>query len=279
MEIKIVKNDNIEIYTESFGNPTNPAVILIMGASASMIWWDEKFCKKIAEKGFFVIRFDNRDTGCSSCYEPGNPKYDVMDMTQDIVNVLSAYNIERAHIIGMSLGGMLAQILSICHPEKVITLTLVSSSVWDDNPDLPSISERILQYHSSAGNIDWGNKNEIVKYMVGGWKLLNGSRHPFNEKQANQLAEIEINRARNLLSMFNHALLKGGESLYGKSKNIDKPTLIIHGTEDPVLPFVHALEIEKTIKNSKLVKLEGAGHEIHASDWELILCELEKHIK
>lgn len=127
--------------------------------------------------------------------------------------------------------------------------------------------------------MSWDVRDSVINYMVGGWKLLNGSKWEFDEERALELAETEYDRANNLMSMFNHALLKGGESLYGKSKGIDMPTLIIHGTEDPVLPYEHGLALKNTIPNSKLITLNGRGHEIHYNDWQQIIKSIIEHTK
>ncbi len=268
---KRVKKNKIEICTESFGDTRNPSLLLMMGAGASMVWWDTEFCQKLADKGFHVIRYDNRDMGQSSCSVPFQPDYDVLNMADDVLNILDAYQIEKAHLAGMSLGGMLAQITAIRNPERVSSLTLISSSVWDDLPYLPQIDKLVIEYHSSVAGLDWEDKEAIISYMVDGWQLLNGSRHPFEEKQARKLATTEVERANNLHCMLNHSLIQGGESLYGKSKEITIPTLIIHGTEDIVLPFAHAEALHHTIPHSELMPLNGAGHEIHRLDWDTVI--------
>ncbi len=104
MTEKIFKINGIDICTESFGNPKNPAILLIMGATCSMVYWDEEFCEQLANSGAFVIRFDNRDVGRSVAYEPGTSNYSVTDMAEDAIGVLDAYHIDQAHLFGMSLG-------------------------------------------------------------------------------------------------------------------------------------------------------------------------------
>lgn len=273
----ILQFDEIEICTETFGNPKNPAILLIMGASASMIWWDTEFCQHLADKQRFVIRFDNRDVGRSTTYDPGTTNYNVVDMVNDSLKVLDHYKISKAHIVGMSLGGMLAQLIALLHPERALTITMIASGIWDENPELPVIDEKILNYHSAASEINWNHKSATLEFMVGGWRLLNGSKHLFDESRAYKLAEIEFDRAKNLLSMFNHALLRGGEEYYGKAKDIKIPALVIHGTEDPVLPLPHPQVIANTIPDSRLLLLEGRGHEIHFNDWDLIINEIISH--
>jgi pimeloyl-ACP methyl ester carboxylesterase len=268
---KFVHTKDVSLCTESVGNPAHPAVLLLMGANASMVWWDREFCERLANQGFFVIRYDHRDVGESTTYPPGEPPYSVLDMVDDALSIVDAYSIEKAHLIGMSLGGMLAQLVAIQHPGRVLSLTLIASSVWDHLPDLPIIDQRILDYHAQASSLDWQDKQQVVAYLVEGWRLLNGSKHSFDQVRASQLAQTEIQRACNLLSMYNHALLKGGEQLYGRAKEIALPTLIIHGTEDIVLPYPHALALLEAIPHAQLLPLAGRGHELHYQDWNLII--------
>lgn len=273
----IIQVDGIELCTESFGSPQHPAILLIMGAAASMVWWDVEFCRQLADKGRFVIRYDNRDVGRSTAYPLGAPAYGMEDMADDALRVLNHYKIDKAHFVGMSLGGMIAQLVALRNPERMLTMTLISSSVWDTGHDLPPIDKKVLDYHANGKLVNWSDEQSAVKYMAGGWKLLNGSKHPFDEKQATRLAETEYHRARSFLSMFNHALLKGGESYYGKASFISMPALVIHGTEDPVLPFPHGKALERAIPNARLIALEGRGHEIHHNDWDYIIESIAAH--
>lgn len=274
---KILKINNVEICAESFGNAEDPPILLIMGASASMIWWDEVFCQRLADRDRFVIRYDNRDVGRSTCYEPGNPEYTVEDLADDALGLLDAYNINKAHIAGMSLGGMIAQLLAMRNPDRVLTIIPIMSGIWDDRPELPTIDQKILDYHAGAANLDWENREEVIKYLAEGWGLLSGSKHGYEKERAYKLAKTEVGRARNLLSMFNHALLKGGESYYGKVYEIKVPTLIINGDEDPVLPPPHSQAIAEEIPGAKLLTLKGVGHELHYEEWDPIIDAMIKH--
>ncbi|MGE5428405.1 MAG: alpha/beta fold hydrolase [Methylococcaceae bacterium] len=274
-----IKSGSVDICTENFGKAAHPAILLIMGATASMVWWDEEFCERLALERFYVIRYDNRDVGRSTTYPPGELSYSVMDMAQDVLAVMDAYQLKKAHLVGMSLGGMLAQLAAIQHPERISSITIISSSIWDDKPELPGIDPAVLAYHASAGDLDWDDEEKVIDYLAGGWRILNGSRHPFDEKRTQELAQTELQRARNLLSMFNHSYLTGGEALYGRSAEIKVPALIIHGTEDKVLPFEHALELHKILPHARLLELKGAGHEIHRLDWHLIIDAIAEHTR
>jgi pimeloyl-ACP methyl ester carboxylesterase len=277
---KIIKiKPDVEICTESFGDTSHPAILLIMGASASMVWWDEEFCRGLADRGRFVIRYDNRDVGRSTVYRPGAPQYTVEDLADDAVKVLDDYGIHKAHLVGMSLGGMIAQLVALRDSQRVLTLTLMMSSVWDDNPNLPPIDKKVLEYHAAGTSVNWSDAQTAIPYMVEGWQLLSGSKHQFNAQRTYQLAEIEFNRARNLVSMFNHALLQGGEAYYGKMNDIKAPTLIIHGTEDPVLPYAHGQALAESIAGATLLALEGVGHEIPKPEWNRIIDAIITHTK
>src|SRR5690606_37877023 len=104
MNERIITVDDVELYTESFGNKDNPAILLVAGATVSMLYWDEEFCQRLADKGFYVIRYDNRDVGKSTFYKTGTTPYDIVDLTDDAIAVLDGYKIENAHFTGMSLG-------------------------------------------------------------------------------------------------------------------------------------------------------------------------------
>jgi pimeloyl-ACP methyl ester carboxylesterase len=274
----IVSANGVELCTEAFGSPAHPAVLLIMGASASMVWWPDGFCAALAEGGRYVIRYDNRDTGRSPAWPPGQPGYSLDDLAGDAIGILDAYGIERAHVAGMSLGGMIAQMLALSRPERVTSLSLLMSSVFGpDNPDLPRCDERVLAHYRSADKLDWSDRAAVVDYMVCGWRLLSGSAHPFDEAAIRAIAEREAARAKNLLSMFNHALLQGGEQWYGKIGRISVPTLVIHGTEDPVLPYPHGVALAREISDARLLSLQGTGHELHKNDWGTIVAAILDH--
>lgn len=276
MKQQFVHVNQVEIYTESFGNPQDPAVLLIMGAMSSLDWWDEEFCERLAEKGRFVIRYDHRDLGESTVYQPGTSNYSITDLADDAIGVLDAYSIEKAHITGMSLGGMIGQIMAVKHPERVLSLCIIASSVFGtEQASLPQMDQSILDYHSKSASIDWSDREASIAYLAGGWNTLSGSK-PFEKERMFKLAEREYSRAKQIQSRFNYVLLGGGEEYLDRMKEIRVPVTIIHGTDDPALPFEHALALSKAIPHSELVKLEGTGHEIHREDWDTIIESIVK---
>lgn len=267
---KLIKTNGVNICTECFGESENPAVLLIMGATASMLYWHEDFCKKLAERGFFVIRYDNRDVGRSTTYPCGSAPYDIVDLVDDAVGILTAYEVDSAHFFGMSLGGMIAQIAALRYPTKILSLTLFATGPWaDSDPNIPGMDPRIIDFQARALNLDWNNKRAVVGHLLQGAKMMSGKH--FDEQRFQDLFNSEFERSSNYLSMFNHATLQGGENYYGKINQIDKKSLIIHGDCDLIWNYGHAHFLKKTLKNSRLVTLPDTGHELNSKDWGVII--------
>lgn len=275
MSERLIKVNGINLCTESFGKPGNPAILLIMGAQSSMVWWEEEFCQRLSDAGRLVIRYDNRDVGRSTTYEPGRPGYTFEDMADDAVRVLDAYMIKQAHIVGMSMGGMLTQMIALRHPDRVLTITLLSTSNFA--PHLPPMEERIMDFFSNMGNIDWTNEQSVAEFAIERSRIQVGSKHPFDERKVGILAKKEFACSNNMASMSNHALLTGGESYLVRTNEINVPALIIHGTEDPVIPYEHGKNLANEIPGAVLLTLEGTGHELHRDDWDLIIDAITKH--
>lgn len=275
MNERLIKIDEIHICTDSFGEPVNPAILLIMGAQSSMIWWEEEFCRRLADEGRFVIRYDNRDVGRSTTCEPGQPNYTFEDMADDAVGVLDAYKIDQAHIVGMSMGGMLTQIIALRHPKRALTVTLLSTSNFA--PHLPPMEEKVMAFFSNMGAVDWTNEQSVVGFAIDRSRILAGSKHPFDENKVRLLTIKDFTRSKDPASMTNHALLSGGESYLARTGEIDVPALIIHGTEDPIIPYEHGQNLANRIPGSVLLTLEGTGHELHCEDWDIVIDSIAKH--
>ncbi len=278
MNEKLIKTNDIELYTESFGSENNPAILLVAGATVSMLYWDVEFCQQLAKKGFFVIRYDNRDVGKSTFYEPGKTPYDIVDLTNDAILILDGYKIDKAHFVGISLGGLISQIASIKFPNKVKSLTLMSTGPWgDSDPTIPEMDTRILEFHEKAETVDWTKEDSVVTYMLEGCALMSG-RKKFDKERCEKYIREEFNRANNYISMFNHAALQGGEEYWNRLNEIKQPTIIIHGTDDKIWHFKNASVLLDKINGSKLIILESTGHELHFDDWSNIINGIDKHI-
>lgn len=278
MNAKTVETHGVSLETEAFGNPSDSAILLVMGAMASGIWWPEGFCEQLARRGRYVIRYDHRDTGRSTSSPPGQATYTSEDLAWDAVGVLEGLGVARAHWVGMSLGGYLAQMVAVTRPERVRTLTLIASlPLAPGEAPVPGIDPAVLAWHAQAATLDWSDRKAVLDYQVGAWRLLNGSAHPFDEAHIRALATADYDRTPNPLSAFNHATLRDGENWTSRMGEIQAPALIIHGTEDRVLPYAHALALHAALPGSRLLKLEGTGHELHPADWPVILDAIEQH--
>jgi pimeloyl-ACP methyl ester carboxylesterase len=274
---KIVENDGIKICTESFGEPGTPAFLLIAGAMMSMIWWDDEFCLRLASKGFFVIRFDNRDTGRSQTYEPGKPGYSVEDLADDCVRVLNFWNVKRAHFLGISLGGMIAQIAALKYPERILSMICLASSVWaTTTPPLPEMDPRALANSEKTKTLDYQDSETWIEHMIGTGRLLCGSKRTFDEARHRELAKIEYSRSQDLRALQNYLVLGGGEQWWDRVGEIQIPVVVIHGTEDIVLPYPHGEAIAQKLQRAEIVALDGAGHQLHRDDWEKVITFCEK---
>lgn len=278
METKIVESQGIRIYSESFGRAEDPTILLIMGATASGAWWPDEFCAALAGCGRFVVRYDHRDTGGSTSYEPGAAPYRVEDLADDAVRVLDGYGIKAVHVVGMSLGGYIAQLLALKYPDRVLTITTIASErLAAADPAMPGIAPELLEYHSRAAELDWSDREAVIDYLVGAWRLLAGSAHEFDAEMIRRMAEADLARTPNPLTAFNHATLGDADGWIGRLDEIRQPALVIHGTEDIVLPYVHAEALYQALPNARIVKLEGVGHEIPRAIWPTILDEICRH--
>ena len=279
MAERFVTTNGVDLCTESFGDPSDPAVLLIMGATAAMVWWDADFCRQLAGEGRFVIRYDHRDTGRSTTYPPGEPGYTLPDLAADALGVLDAYGVERAHVVGMSMGGILTQILGIAHPDRVRSLTLVATLPHGpDDESIPQPMPEDLMAHVTRGaTLDFADRASTVDFMVHGWRLLGGGGRSFDELRVRRLAELDYDRAANLACMYNHSVMEAGDFWRHRLGEITAPTVVVHGTDDIAVPFVYGEILAKEIPEAALVVLDGAGHEVHPDDWATIVDAITAH--
>src|SRR3954452_4232839 len=165
---RIVPANGVDICVQTFGEPAQPVVLLIMGSSASMDWWEDELCERLAGGGRFVIRYDHRDTGQSASYPPGAPGYGLQEMVDDAVDLLDHFGVEGAHVVGMSMGGGIAQLLALDHPGRVASLTLIATAPaapGSDDPDLPSMSEEAMA-RFVVDSPDWSDREAVIDHLV-----------------------------------------------------------------------------------------------------------------
>lgn len=272
--MKVVSfHDDVHICTESFGSPGNPAVLLIMGAASSMIWWETEFCKKLADKGFYVIRYDNRDTGKSTCYPPGEPGYTFEDLADDAVAVLDAYEIDKAIIVGMSMGGMLAQMIALRRPQRVAGIVLLSSMYFADGAEsLPYSSDEVNAFFEQMAKSEPPKDTDgLVEVAIRQWRITNQSRRPHDEDHIRKMNRMDVERSDHFDSRMNHSYAQVTGDELGRIAEIAVPALVIHGTDDVVIPYVHGEMLAKTIPHAALLTMNGAGHELHPLDYDSVI--------
>ncbi len=277
MAERMIEANGVELCSEAFGDPADPAILLVMGIGGSMLWWEEGFCRMLADGGRLVIRYDHRDTGRSVTYEPGAPEYTGADLVADAVGVLDAYGIAEAHVVGVSAGGAFAQLLALAFPQRVLSLVLISTSpATPGERGLPAPTERFRRFLATA-EVDWSERGSVVDYVVGYAEMLAGGERPFDEAAARELVRRDVERARDIAASENHAALPEGEAPRAPLSSIAAPTLVIHGTADPMFPPEHGQALAEEIPGARLLTLEGAGHGVDQADWETLVRAIIEH--
>jgi pimeloyl-ACP methyl ester carboxylesterase len=270
----IKTKEGLEIFTESIGDAKNPVIILLMGAMNQGIFWYDSFCRDLSDNNFFIIRYDYRDTGNSSLINYIINPYDLDDLAKDTIEILDGYNITKAHVVGLSMGGFIGQLLAVKYKERVETLTLLSTTA-DQRPymdamisnfknkyDLPYPDKRFLKYIENNKKHPPISDNDFRDSQIEGWKIFFG--HELSREDLDgvvRLIDLSIKRNKNKLAQFNHGLaVAKSKDRLELVKNINIPTLIIHGDNDPCFSVVHAQYLNDNIYNSKLEIIKDMGH-------------------
>ncbi len=277
MAESMIEADGVALCTEWFGDPADPPILLIMGRAGSMLWWEEGFCRMLADGGRFVVRYDHRDTGRSVTYEPGAPTYNGADLVADAAGVLDAYGLSAAHVVGVSAGGGFAQFLALDFADRVLSLVLISTSpATPGERGLPPPTEEFRRF-ATTGEVDWSDNESVIEYLVGYACVLNGNQRTFDEAASREFVRRDVERARNIAALQNHDLISDADRLREPLSSIKVPTLVIHGTADPMFPLGHAEALAKEINGATLLPLEEAGHGVDRADWYTIVLAILKH--
>jgi pimeloyl-ACP methyl ester carboxylesterase len=278
---RIIRANGIDLCLQTFGDRADPPILLIMGGASSMDWWEHGFCERLMAGSRFVIRYDHRDTGRSISYEPGAAPYSLRDLAQDAVGLLDALGLESAHLVGMSVGGWIGQLAALENPDRVASLTLISTSptAGPSDPDLPEMSEELQAFFAQeASEPDWSDRDAMIDYIVEGERRFAGSR-PFEEAAIREIAARVFDRTTNLASSItNHAMIDTGDRWRERLGEVSAPTLVIHGTEDPMYPYGNAVALAKEISGARLLALERVGHEVPPRAlWDVVVPAILRH--
>jgi pimeloyl-ACP methyl ester carboxylesterase len=293
-----VKVNNIEIWYEEFGDKTNQTILLIMGANANCMQWDQEFIDALIAKDFHVVRFDNRDVGKSTWFgkepvinkilkflpsfilktlvnsifglavddkgkfkfsENTKVQYNLSDMAQDAVSLMNELQIKKAHIIGASMGGMITQLIALDHSDKVLSITPIMTSPGIQNDSLSGPTNGLLE--AMKKSFVFNLKGKLEDGVVEIYRQLTGSRFPFNEADFREKLIPVMAHGSNPFAQHGAAVGASADRT-NRLGEIKVPTLIIHGTEDAILPIDHGMALADGIEGSERLIMDGVGHEI-----------------
>lgn len=176
---RLVRSAGAQLATEAFGTPERGTILLVMGATASMLWWPRALCESLAASGYQVIRFDHRDTGGSTTGAPGAPDYDLDALQDDLLAILDAYGVGAAHLVGMSLGGYLGQLLALHSPDRVASLVLLASEpLGGTGAAAAAISPEFMAHFSTMQGLDWSDRPAVRDFLLGIARLSAGPAGP-----------------------------------------------------------------------------------------------------
>jgi pimeloyl-ACP methyl ester carboxylesterase len=279
MEPTIVHANGAELCVETFGDQADPAILLVMGAGASMDWWEDEFCERLAAGSRYVVRYDHRDTGQSTSYPPGAPGYTGDDLVADPIALLDVLGVRAAHVVGLSMGGALAQLMALDHREHVASLTLIATSpAGPGEPDLPDMTAEDRAAFGDVAEPDWSDRGAVIDYATQLARAGASRSRPFDEQGTRELWGRVLDRTTNIeASMKNHYAADGGGRWRERLGALDVPTLVVHGTEDPLFPRAHGVALAREIPGAELLTLEGSGHEVARRDWDAVVPAILAH--
>ena len=276
---RMLRVNDADLCVDTFGDPADPAILLVMGAAASMEHWPEGFCRRLAAGGRYVIRYDHRDTGRSTSYQPGQPTYTFTDLVADAAGILDALGIERAHVAGVSMGGAMVQTLALRHPERLASLTLMSTTAIESTGrELPGMSDELrATFETPPPEPDWTDRVAVVDYLVETELPYLGTVRT-DDRELRERAGRIFDRTGNLAAAQNHWILAEGDSVPGKLADLTVPTLVLHGTEDPLFPYEHGEALADVIPGAQFVALDGIGHEAPPEPvWDVAVPAILRH--
>jgi pimeloyl-ACP methyl ester carboxylesterase len=276
-----VRANGITIAYESFGDPNSEAILLIPGVGMQLTGWPIELVEELVKRGYHVIRFDNRDIGLSTKFtEAGLPDaeaiqaalaageaapmpYTLRDMGNDVVGLMDALAIPQAHIVGVSMGANIGQYVAIDHPERVLSLTLIGAD--SGNPALPVIA-RPEAFEGVPPQPTTVDKDTFVEWQVKTWQALAGSAYPTGEAILRERAQLDFERnfdpeamtRQQTVSLLGH--YEPDNYRLNNLQNISAPTVILHGSEDPLVPIAAAEDIASRVPNAELRIIPGLGH-------------------
>lgn len=267
--------ESVELCVQTVGDPHDPAILLIHGACASMVWWEEELCERIAAGGRFVIRYDQRDVGRSSTFPLGDPGYAMSDLATDAVGILDALGVERAHVLGRSMSGGTALFLALDHPERVESVTFMSTTTNDDGLPSPTAEFGVA---TDVEAPDPSDTEAFVEYATTMVMAYHGASPLADVGHVRRLARLDVARTRDLAaSQTNHFAMDFDSPQGGGYGDVEQPALVVHGALDPCFPVEHGEALRAAVPGATLVVLQDAGHELPVARWPELVAALLAH--
>lgn len=275
MSERVISAGDVKLWSQDFGDPANPTLLMIMGGNLSAYGWPDEFVQRLADGGLHVIRYDHRDTGRSTCRDYQEHPYTYDDMAADAAAVLDGWDVTDAHIVGLSMGTSLAQVMALNHPDRVRSLTLMLGGALDTDFDaaieaafrgeplvngLPVPTARFLEMLTHAQQPAEDRESMLAK-QVGKWRLLNGDGIAFDEQEYRRWEERAMDHAGTWEEPVTHYMvglppLSRGAEL----ANVKAPTLVIQAPNDPAAPPPHGRHLASLIPDARVVEIPGMGH-------------------
>jgi pimeloyl-ACP methyl ester carboxylesterase len=281
MAVETVRVGDVDVAHETFGDPADPPVVLVMGLATQMLGWPDEFCAGLADRGHHVIRFDNRDVGLSTHIDGAPPpdlaaalagdtssaSYTLAEMAADTVGLLDALGIASAHLVGASMGGMIAQAVAIEHPDRVRSLTSIMSTTGDRAVGAAS-AEAVQVLLASAAV----TREEAVERTVATLRVIGSPGYELDEAAVRDLAGRSYDRAHDPPGVLRQLLaIAASPDRTPRLAGIRAPTLVIHGADDPLIDVSGGRATAAAIPGAELVVIDGMGHDLPRALWSGVI--------
>ncbi|MFF5081519.1 alpha/beta fold hydrolase [Actinoplanes sp. NPDC000266] len=267
-----VRANGIDLRYETVGDPAGPALLLVMGLGAQLIDWPFEFCQALAARGFHVILFDNRDAGLSTSFDDlgvpaGPPPYLLSDMAADTAALLKALGVEKAHVVGASMGGMIAQQLTIDHPELVASLCSIMSTTGERK-----VGRSTPEAAAALARPPATTRDEIIAGAAATSRVIGSPAYPATEEWLQKRAAAKFDRAFNPAgTQRQYAAIIASPDRTPGLRQVTAPTLVIHGAADPLIDVSGGRATAAAIPGAELLVIEGMGHDLPQELWPTII--------
>jgi pimeloyl-ACP methyl ester carboxylesterase len=271
----------LEICYETFGKPDDPALLLVMGLGTQMIGWPDAFCARLAERGLYAIRYDNRDVGRSTHLsrlraptikqllrrDKSAAAYSLADMAADGIGLLDHLGIAQAHVAGATMGGMIAQTMAARFPDRVLSLASIMSNTGHPRRGMPGLRVYPIFIRRPADN-----REGVIESTLSTFRLIGSPGFPFEEDELRRLADLSYDRGYNPAGTARQlaAILAAGDRVE-ELRRITAPTVVIHGTRDRMVRPSGGRETAKAIPGARLLEIDGMGHDLPPGAWDQII--------